>query len=79
MDNQTESYIVLKPIAERFSRVASSITDDEIESLIKSEMRDQLKKIDFKFEVQAIISEYIDDHEDYIIGLFKEELKNKFQ
>jgi hypothetical protein len=79
MDNQTESYIVLKPIAERFSRVASSITDDEIESLIKSEMRDQLKKIDFKFEVQAIISEYIDDHEDYIIGLFKEELKNKFR
>ena len=28
MSNQTESYIVLKPIAERFTRVASEITDE---------------------------------------------------
>jgi hypothetical protein len=30
MSNQTENYIILKPIAERFNRIANSITDDEI-------------------------------------------------
>ena len=29
MENKTESYIILKPIAERFSRIANEITDDE--------------------------------------------------
>lgn len=37
MENKTESYIVLKPIAERFSRIANEITDADIKQLIKSE------------------------------------------
>lgn len=29
MENKTESYIILKPIAERFNRITNEITDDE--------------------------------------------------
>ena len=37
--NQTENYIILKLIAERFNKIANSISDDEIKSLIKDEIR----------------------------------------
>lgn len=35
MTNQTQDYITLKPIAERFKEVANSISDEEIKSIIK--------------------------------------------
>ena len=41
MNNQTESYIVLKPIAERFSKVANEISDEEIKTMIKSVIQDR--------------------------------------
>ena len=66
MENKTESYIVLKPIAERFARVASEITDDEIRSLIKSEMRDQLKAVNFNRWVGGILEEWVDDNAETI-------------
>ena len=66
MENKTESYIVLKPIAERFARVASEITDDEIRALIKSEMRDQLKTVNFNHWVGGILEEWVDDNAETI-------------
>ena len=66
MENKTESYIVLKPIAERFSRVAAEITDDEIRNLIKSEMRDQLKSINFGRWVGIILEDWVDDNAETI-------------
>ena len=36
MENRTESYIILKPIAERFNRIAKEISDEEIKNLIKN-------------------------------------------
>jgi hypothetical protein len=77
--NQTESYIVLKPIAERFSRIANELTDAEIKSIITSEMRNQLKQIDFRYTVQGFIEEYLEDHAEDIVGMYKSELKNKFK
>ena len=79
MSDQTESYIVLKPLADRFNRIAKEISDDEIKSLIKSEIREQIKTVSFKHDIQAIISDYIDTHEGDIINLYKRELNNKFQ
>lgn len=79
MSDQTESYIVLKPLADRFNRIAKEISDDEIKSLIKSEIREQIKTVSFKHDIQAIISDYIDTHEGDIIDLYKRELNNKFQ
>ena len=79
MENKTESYIVLKPIAERFARVANEITDDEIKSLIKSEMSNQIKTIDFKGWVGSILSDWVDANEDTIQNLAAGCLKAKLQ
>jgi len=77
--NQTENYIILKPIAERFNRIANSISDDEIKSLIKNEMRDQLKRINFSSQIEEIIFDYIENNQEDIFDLYKKELKNKFK
>jgi len=45
MSEQTEKYIILKPIAERFNNVAKSITDDEIKYIIKEAMKEQINNI----------------------------------
>ena len=41
MKEHTENYLILKPIAERFSRVASEITDDDIKYIIKQVMKEK--------------------------------------
>ena len=79
MNNQTESYIILKPIAERFNRIANSITDNEIKELIKSEMRNQLKTIDFTVTIEEIIEDYLDNHSDEVLNLYKNGLKEKLK
>ena len=79
MKSQTENYIILKPIAERFNKIANSITDDEIKSLIKDEMRDQLKRINFSSQIEEIIYDYIDNNQEDMLDLYKQELKNKFK
>jgi len=79
MKSQTENYIILKPIAERFNRIANSISNDEIRSLIKDEMRDQLKRINFSSQIEEIIYDYIDNNQEDMLDLYKQELKNKFR
>lgn len=79
MDNKTESYIILKPIAERFSRVANSISDDEIKSLIKDELRGQLKKIDLGILVNEICETWVEDNQDTITDLLKKSMVEKFK
>lgn len=78
-DMRTETYIILKPIAERFNRIANSIRDEEIKSLIKEEMRNQLRQIDFRYEVESILSDFIEENKEKIIGLYEAELKNRFK
>ena len=79
MPNQTESYIVLKPIAERFSRIASEITDEEIRTLIKSELSQQLKTINFKGWVGDTLGEWVLENEDTIKKLALESLTSKLR
>ena len=64
--NQTENYIVLKPIAERFNHIASDITDGEIRSLIKSELREQLKCVDFGGMISEIAYDWVDNNRDVV-------------
>lgn len=79
MTEQTENYIILKPISERFNRIANNISDDEIKCLIKDEIRNQLRKIDFFSTPQEIIEDYIEDHEDDIISTFRQGLNQKLR
>ena len=65
--NQTENYIALKPIAERFSKVASEITDSDIEMIIKDVMKERIADvIDFS-SITDKISEFVENNEELIV------------
>lgn len=67
MEKYTENYIILKPIAERFNRVASEITDDDIKYIITSMMKEKIaESINFNV-VSDIINEYVDTHAEEIV------------
>jgi uncharacterized membrane-anchored protein YjiN (DUF445 family) len=77
MSEQTENYIVLKSIAEKYNKVASSITEDEIRQLIKSVLKEKLDKLDFTYQIDEILTEYLDGSKDEIVEMFKKSLMNK--
>ena len=64
---QTENYIVLKPIAERFSKVASEMTDSDIETIIKDVMKERIADIIDFSPITDKISEFIENHEEIIV------------
>jgi len=79
MNNQTEKYIVLKPLAERFSKIANEIDDDTIRSIIKDELREQVRNaIDFG-PLSVYIEEYVDDNEDEIKRLIRDSIQQHFK
>jgi hypothetical protein len=79
MNNTTESYIILKPISERFNRIAKEITDDEIKYLIKDTIKEQLIKTVSLWKAQDVIDEFIYDHEDEIKELTMASIKDKLK
>ena len=79
MNKQTENYIILKPIAERFNRISASITDEEIRTLIKQELRDQIKGVNFGFLIGEIVDEWTDSHRQVIEELLLESYKAKLK
>jgi mannitol-1-phosphate/altronate dehydrogenase len=77
MDKQTENYIVLKPIAERFNKVAETISDEDIKSIIKEAMKEQiLGAFDFD-KIGEITDEYIDTHSSEIENTISESTNNR--
>lgn len=77
MDNKTESYIILKPISERFNKIAKDISDDEIRSLIKSSIREEIQKVDFAFQIQEIVNDYLDENNDYVVEALKKSISKR--
>lgn len=66
MSEQSANYIVLKPIAERFNKVAKDISDDDIKSIIKQAIAEQIKSsFDFS-RIGDITETYIEEHQDEI-------------
>lgn len=48
MTKQTEDYLSLKPLAERFQEAANRITDEELDCIIRSKIKEQVEEqIDF--------------------------------
>lgn len=82
MSKQVQDYISLKPIADRFKEVANTISDDEIKSLIKEELRSQIRD---QVEFGSTISEWVDNmlEEDEMAELVRksliESIKSKFR
>ena len=81
MENKTESYIVLKPIAERVNRIANEITDTEIKDLIKSSLREQIACMDLGSYLRDIADSYFDSDEQVvkIQKMIEESIKNKLR
>lgn len=81
MENKTESYIILKPIAERFNRIAKEITDEDIKQLIKSELREQLRAYDFGYDVKVIMDEWFEDEKNIesVQNMIEKSIKDRFK
>ena len=79
MTQHTENYLILKPIAERFNRVASEITDDDIKYIIKSLMKQKNEEaIDFS-SVSDIINEYLEEHKEEIAHAAMDSLAKRLE
>lgn len=79
MNEQTEDYIKLKSISERFKNVANSISDEDINCLIKNELREQIaEKVNLGTYVEDIVIDYMEDPENVQIihDAIKKEIKN---
>lgn len=82
MTDQTQDYIVLKPIAERFKKVADKITDDDIKWLIKDELREQIRtQVNLGNYVDEIVAEFFEqnDIKEKIWKLIEESIEKKFR
>lgn len=75
--NQTENYIVLKPIAERFSNVAKTMTDEDIKYIIKDAMREQIKGIFDFSRLEEMTDEYIENNEDNIKNMIAKSISDR--
>ena len=79
MDRQTENYIILKPIAERFNLVAKDISDEDIKYIIKDAMKEQVKGI-FDFGRLAELADtYIDENEEDIKQMISDSITNRLK
>ena len=77
MNNQTENYIILKPIAERFNIIAKEISDEDIKGIIKNAMREQIKNIFDFSRLEELTDTYIDENEDKIKQMIAETISNR--
>lgn len=79
MTTQTENYLILKPIAERFNRVANEITDDDIKYMITSLMKEKISE-SINFDIVAdIINDYIENHKDEIAHATMDSLAKRLE
>ena len=79
MTTQTENYLILKPIAERFNRVADTITDEDIRYMITSLMKEKISE-SINFDVIAdIINDHIENHKDEIAHAAMDSLAKRLE
>lgn len=79
MNKQTENYIVLKPIAERFNEVAKKISNEEIKYIIKEAMKEQIKGV-FDFHLlNELAEEYIENHQDDITNMIATSISDRLK
>ena len=77
MTKYTENYLILKPIADRFNRVASEISDDDIKYIIKQVMREKIADaINFDC-VTDVLQEWVDNNSDTIIHAMQDSIAER--
>ena len=81
MSKQTEDYISLKPIADRFREAAKSISDEEMREIVKdgllSKVREELDCMELPLE--EIVESWFEDEKNvaWILNSLKESLENR--
>ena len=84
MNKQTADYISLKPLADRFRAVADSITDEEIENMIREELRETIKEqisnTDIgTYRLDELIESWFNtpENSEFVLNTIQESVKSK--
>lgn len=81
MTKQTEQYIILKPLANRFAEISKSISDDEIRSIIKDGLKNKIdEQLDnMNIPLEEIVSDWFDDDTNIIlvIDMIKKSIESR--
>lgn len=81
MSKQTEDYISLKPIADRFREAAKSISDEELREIVKDGLRSKVRE-DLAFvnlPLEEITESWFEDEKNvaWILNSLKESIENR--
>lgn len=85
MTKQTEDYLSLKPLAERFQEVANRITDEELDYIIRSKIKEQVEnQIDFSsfgIAIEETIENWFEDNENcnFILDTLRESIERRLR
>ena len=77
MKEYTENYLILKPIAERFGRVAAEISDDDIKYIIKQVMKEKIAEAINFDSVTDLLQEWVDNNSDTIIHAMQDSITER--
>lgn len=85
MTKQTEDYLSLKPLAERFKEAANRITDKELDCIIRSKIKEQIEEqIDFSslgIAIEETIENWFDDNENcnFVLDTLKKSIERRLR
>lgn len=85
MTKQTEDYLSLKPLAERFKEAANKITDEELDYIIKSKIKEHIEKqIDFSSfgtAIEEVIENWFEDNENcnFVLDTLRESIERRLR
>lgn len=85
MAKQTEDYLSLKPLAERFQKAASRITDEELDCIIRSKIKEQIEnQIDFSsfgIAMEETVENWFDDNENcnFVLDTLKKSIERRLR
>ena len=81
MNKQTLDYIALKPLSDKFKEVSKNISNDDIENIIKDEIREKVKEELDGVEIPlcVIVEEWFssDENTEWVINTLKQSINNK--
>lgn len=85
MTKQTEDYLSLKPLAERFRETANRITDEELDYIIRSKIKEQIEsQIDFSSfgtTIEEVIENWFEDNENcnFVLDTLKKSIERRLR
>ena len=85
MIKQTEDYLSLRPLAERFQKAANRITDEELDCIIRSKIKEQIEEqIDFSYlgiAIEETIENWFDDNENcnFVLDTLRESIERRLR